>query len=232
VVGWYAIRHASRTGPATDTGGAEVPVAGGLFREIGHNSHALLAFFALSNADVVLARGILDEHDAGLYAAGLIMTKAVLFLPQFVVVVAFPSMSRSGAARSAHLKGLALVLAIGTVTMTGVLVLSSLAVVFVGGEAYAEIEDQLWAFAALGTLLASLQIMVYDLLARQNQRSVLLIWAALVSLLLLVPLADSLTDLLTTVVCVDSVLLGVLLASSLRTPSSVSRSVPAGAGAD
>ena len=33
------------------------------------------------------------RHQAGLYAGGLILTKAVLFLPQFVVVVAFPSMS-------------------------------------------------------------------------------------------------------------------------------------------
>ena len=33
------------------------------------------------------------DHDAGLYAGGLILAKAVLFLPQFVVVVAFPSMS-------------------------------------------------------------------------------------------------------------------------------------------
>ena len=58
-----------------------------------HNSHALLAFFALSNVDVVVARNVLAEHQAGLYAGGLILTKAVLFLPQFVVVIVFPSMS-------------------------------------------------------------------------------------------------------------------------------------------
>ena len=45
------------------------------------------------NCDVVLARTVLDEHDAGLYAAGLILTKAMLFLPRFVVVVTFPSMA-------------------------------------------------------------------------------------------------------------------------------------------
>ena len=39
------------------------------------------------------ARSVLDSHDSGLYAAGLIVTRAVMFLPQFVVVVAFPSMS-------------------------------------------------------------------------------------------------------------------------------------------
>ena len=64
-----------------------------ILRETFHNSQVLLAFFALSNADIVIARNVLDEHDAGLYAGGLILTKAMLFLPQFVVVVAFPSMS-------------------------------------------------------------------------------------------------------------------------------------------
>ena len=76
---------------------------GGVFREVAHNSHALLAFFALSNADVLIARGVLDDHQAGLYAGGLILAKAVLFLPQFVVVVAFVD-GRRGTRRSGHLK--------------------------------------------------------------------------------------------------------------------------------
>jgi O-antigen/teichoic acid export membrane protein len=234
IAGWFAIGHPSRAA-APGTGSGEPPPSG-LFREIAHNSHALLAFFALSNADVVLGRGVLDEHEAGLYAAGLIMTKAVLFLPQFVVVIAFPAMARVGAPRNAHLKGLALVLAIGAVTVTGVLVLSSLAVVFVGGDAYAEIEGQLWGFAALGTVLALLQIMVYNVLARQSQRSVLLIWGALVCLLALVTLTGQVSapqDLLTMAICVDTALLAVLLATSLRAPvPSVRSSVPAGPGAD
>ena len=36
----------------------------------------------------------MSDSEAGLYAAGLIMAKAILFLPQFVVVIAFPSMSK------------------------------------------------------------------------------------------------------------------------------------------
>ena len=240
IAGWFAIGHPSRaSGPAAEESGAPSlltgPAPGGLFKEIAHSSHALLAFFALSNADVVLARGVLDEHEAGLYAAGLIMTKAVLFLPQFVVVVAFPAMARVGAARTTHLKGLGLVLAIGLVTITGVLALSSLAVVFVGGDAYAEIEGQLWGFAALGTLLALLQIMVYNILARQSQRSVLLIWVALVSMLVLVAgagLVSTPTELLTTAICVDVLLLGVLIVVSLRAPASVGGGVPAAAGPD
>ena len=41
-----------------------------VIRESFHNSHVLLAFFALSNVDIVIARNVLPEHDAGLYAGG------------------------------------------------------------------------------------------------------------------------------------------------------------------
>ena len=68
-----------------------------LLAETVRNSHALLAFFALSNADVVIARSVLPDEASGLYAGGLILTKAVLFLPQFVVIVAFPALSTAAA---------------------------------------------------------------------------------------------------------------------------------------
>ena len=80
VVGWWALRHGPRPrGPATTT-------AAGRIQGDHPQLQALLAFFVLSNADIVVARNVLADHDAGLYAGGLILTKAVLFLPQFVVV--------------------------------------------------------------------------------------------------------------------------------------------------
>jgi O-antigen/teichoic acid export membrane protein len=217
VVGWAALRHPDRARPAGATP-TRVTVRwepGGVLRETLHNSHALLAFFALSNADVVIARSTLDEHQAGLYAGGLILSKAVLFLPQFVVVIAFPAMSRRGAGRQMQLLSLGAVLAIGAVTVLGVAVLSALAVVFVGGPEYADLQGRLWVFAALGTLLAMLQLMIYTIVARQDQWTVVLVWAALVVLVAASPLVGSLTFLLSLVVAVDAVLFLVLLARSL-----------------
>jgi O-antigen/teichoic acid export membrane protein len=212
LIGWLALRrsrdgrrHPVHRGPP-----------GGLLRELAHNSHALLAFFALSNVDVVVARTVLPEHAAGLYAAGLILTKAVLFLPQFVVVVAFPSMAGETGSPRTRLRGLALVLGIGVVTTVGVLALSSLAVVFIGGDEYAELQSRLWAFAVLGTLLALLQLMVYDVVARQRRGTVLLVWAALVVVVLGASFADSVTQLLTLVAATDATLLGLLLLGSAR----------------
>jgi O-antigen/teichoic acid export membrane protein len=220
VVGWLALRHPDRVhaqlGPRPET----TPrwARGGVFRETVHNSHALLAFFALSNADVIIARVTLPEHQAGLYAGGLILSKAVLFLPQFVVVIAFPSMSSRGAGRRMHLVSLASVMLIGVVTTLGVALLSSLAVVFVGGSQYSGLQGLLWAFAALGTLLAMLQLMVYNIVARQRQRTVLLVWAAFLVLYASTPFIDTLDTLLTVVLSVDALLFVLLLARSL-TPS-------------
>ena len=194
---------------------AEGPPTPSILGEVAHSSTALLAFFALSNADVIVARNVLDGHEAGLYAAGLIMTKAVLFLPQFVVVVAFPAMSTVRERRRTLIRGLLLVAGIGVAATVGALVLSGLAMIFVGGAQYAEIQSQLWLFAVLGTVLSMLQLLVYSVLARQGRRSVYVPWVALLALVLVGVTVDTVGGLLLVVVAVDLVLLAVLLTISL-----------------
>ncbi len=98
LVGWYALRRGRVPGEISHDHSLRP-----ILRETLHNSQALLAFFVLSNADIIVARNILTDHDAGLYAGGLILVKGVLFLPQFVVVVAFPAMvDRRRAAQGAR----------------------------------------------------------------------------------------------------------------------------------
>lgn len=186
-----------------------------VFAESITNSQALFAFLALSNLDIIVARNLLDGHDAGVYAGGLIMTKAVLFLPQFVVVLAFPAMSTSTGRRRALLRGMALVVALGAVATLAGWLLADLALVFVGGDEYAEIRDLLWLFAVLGTALALLQLLVYSVVARQGRRSILLVWAAMVAVVGLAGLTDSVEGLITVVVAVDVVLVVALLALNL-----------------
>jgi len=187
-----------------------------VLREVAHNSHALLAFFALSNVDVVLARVVLDAENAGLYAAGLILTKAVLFLPQFVVVVAFPSMASGTDRGRATLLSLVATAGIGATATAGVAVLSGLAVTFVGGPQYAEIEPLIWVFAAIGTVLAMIQILVYQVVADQHRTSVLVVWAGLAAVLASAPLATTEPRLLVVVAAVDLLVLLGLLALSRR----------------
>ncbi|GAA4720874.1 hypothetical protein GCM10023349_46400 [Nocardioides conyzicola] len=225
ITGWYALRSGRAPGESSEEHRAR-PMA----REAIAASFALLGFLVLSNADVIVARNVLDEHDAGLYAGGLILTKAVLFLPQFVVVIAFPSMSTVEARRSTLVRSLTLVFGMGVVGTLGAWLLSGLALVFVGGSAYDDVQSHLWMFAVLGTVLSMLQLVVYSVLARRGTRSAYLVWVGLLVLLATAVHADTVEQLVVTVTCVDAVLFGVLLATSLwrlREPASVSGFVPA-----
>ncbi len=209
VVGWLILRDKREPGTHPDHGSRS------MIRESIHNSAALLAFFALSNLDIVVARNVLSDHDAGLYAAGLILSKAVLFLPQFVVIVAFPSLSTQAERRHALMRSLGLIAALGLIAIAGAALLSSLAITFVGGEKYVEIESSLWIFATTGTALAMLQLLIYAVLARQGQRSVYAVWLALAVMIGVGLTTSSIAGLLTVVLTVDVVLVAALLLASL-----------------
>lgn len=218
VVGWWALRHRRTPEVAAPEHSARAMLV-----ESAHNAQVLFAYFALSSVDIVLARQVLDEHDAGLYAAGLIMAKVMLFLPQFVVVIAFPDMATPESRRRALVRSLVAVGALGGLAVVAAELLSGVAMVFVGGSDFAEVERLLWAFALLGTVLAMLQLQVYAVLARQGRRSVVLVWAALVTLVAVGSRVHTLDGLVTVVVAVDAALLVVLTIASLR----IARQAPA-----
>ena len=211
LVGWWALRHRRTPEVAAPEHSARAMLV-----ESAHNAQVLLAYFALSSVDIVLARQVLDEHDAGLYAAGLIMAKVMLFLPQFVVVIAFPDMATPESRQRALVRSLSVVAALGVVVVVAAEVLSGVAMVFVGGSDFGEVERLLWVFAVLGTVLAMLQLQVYAVLARQGRLTVLLVWAALAAVALLGSRVHTLEGLVSVVVAVDAALLVVLTVVSLR----------------
>jgi len=218
VVGAYVLRHRH-----SDTPHRAVRAT---VREMLGGSLALLGFFVLSNIDLLIARNIMpgkgaEAAAAGLYAGGLIVTKALLFLPQAVVVIAFPSMSAVGTRLRALLTSLGAIAGLGVLGIGGTAVLSGLALVFVGGDDYSAIQHRLWLFAVIGTFLSLLQLLVYSALARQHRAASLLVWTAVVVLLALgahihtIPRPDRLDALIRTVIAVDGVLTVALLALSL-----------------
>lgn len=208
-IGGWALRDRRHRHHKSDHSGA---ARRDMRRETAASSVALLAFVALSNLDVVVARNILDERQAGLYAGGLIVTKAVLFLPQFAVVILFPSMSTAGESRGAVLRGLAFVTGLGAFCVTATYLLSDVALVFVGGGDYGDVERRLWLFALLGSLLAILQLLVYAGLAKRGRWTKYLVFVGVLAVVALGLSAQSLFELVITVIAVDALVVGLLLA--------------------
>jgi O-antigen/teichoic acid export membrane protein len=213
VVGAVALRRTAHDHGAPPTSHPRSVLAEAL-----RNSHALLAFFALSSCDILVARAVLDDHASGLYAGGLILTKAVLFLPQFVVVLVFPSMSADTSRRRTQAKALGLILGLGLAAVALAAAAPELAVIFVGGAQYAEIATDLWAFAVLGTMLAMTQLEVYAVVARQQAAAVYVLWGGLLGVLALTILVDSVDSLLAVMVGVLGVVLLGLGLAGRRSP--------------
>ncbi|PJJ55971.1 O-antigen/teichoic acid export membrane protein [Mumia flava] len=149
----------------------------GYMWEVAAGSHAMLAFLVLSNLDALLGRAVLTEHESGLYGAGLILTKAALFLPQFVAIVVFPRLAKAGADR-ARSRAVAAVAVLGLIATAMTALLPWLALILVGGDKYVEVEGRLWLFALEGSVLALVQLLVFDALARRSHTIVALLWGA------------------------------------------------------
>ena len=218
VVGRRLVRPRPGDGPAGGVDRAAPHPRAGTLRDLLHDSHTLLAFFALTQVDVFAARVVLPADEAGVYASGLILTKAVLFLPTFVTVMAFPSLARRTGPRHLHLAGLGVVLGIGLVAVAGTLVMPGLALAFVGGPAYAAVQPDLWLFAVLGTVIAMIQLLVQTALARAHRHAVWWLWGALATVLGGVPLVTTGHALLMLVLTVDTVLLAVLVRVTWASP--------------
>ncbi|HWI42739.1 MAG TPA: oligosaccharide flippase family protein [Nocardioides sp.] len=206
-VGSWALRERRGAGAAPH----ELHVRRDVLSETLGSSVALLAFVALSNLDVVVARSVFTEHQAGLYAGGLIVTKAVLFLPQFAVVILFPSMSTDHESRGAVVRGLAFLGGLGAACTLATYLLSGLALVFIGGDDYDAVQDRLWLFALLGSLLSVLQLLVYAGLARRGRTTKYLIGLGVVALVALGATATSVTRLAVTVAVVDAAVVAMLV---------------------
>ncbi|TNC27573.1 lipopolysaccharide biosynthesis protein [Mumia zhuanghuii] len=185
--------------------------------EVLAGSHAMLAYLVLSNLDALLARVVLDPHDSGLYGAGLILTKAALFLPQFVSIVAFPRLARARADRARRLATLAVAI-VGACATAATAALSGLALVLVGGDQYAEVQPLLWLFALEGSLLALVQLLVFDALARRSHVIVALLWvASAVAAAVILTLPLHVAGVVTTMVVTAAVVAVVAWALSART---------------
>ena len=149
---------------------------------MGTATAGLLGLFLLANVDVLLARHYLDRAAAGRYALGAVVAKIAFWAPQFVVTVIFPRLVGAADPRRL-LAGSALVIAGFGALLGGGLAVADrlgLAVPVLGGG-YAGLGPLLPLFAALGTALALVQLLLFEGIATRDRRMGRAVAAALVA---------------------------------------------------
>ena len=151
-------------------------------REAALGTHALLAYFVLSNADSIIARNLFDAHQSGLYASGLIVAKGALFLPQFISVVFFPTLARAETLLVRR-KAAFLVAGFGAIAVLLTAALPHLALIFAGGDKYSVVMSRLWLFALAGSILAIVHLLTFDALARRAHGIVVMLWIAVIAVI-------------------------------------------------
>src|SRR6266496_1993742 len=125
----------------------------------------------LPNVDLLLARHYLAAEPSGLYAAGAVVAKIAYWAPQFVATIAFPRLATEAAARRRLLaRAAAAITALGVAPMVVVAAAPELAVTLPFGAAYRDVGPDLPLFAALGTALALVQLLLFSGIAAGDRK--------------------------------------------------------------
>ncbi|MGQ4619197.1 polysaccharide biosynthesis protein [Nocardia sp. R7R-8] len=184
------------------------------------------AMMALSSADLIVVRLVLDDVDASRYALGTIATKIAFWLPQAVGVVLYPRMAQPTHSASAVRAALAVLSGIGLVAVLGAALAAPLAPLLAGAD-YAPIQGLLWMFALHGALLAVLQGAVLSAIAVDRTSLALVTWLGLVvEVTLMLALARSVPALITTAVSVAATTTVVVAVMVLRAADHTARPEP------
>jgi len=136
------------------------------------------AMWVLANVDILLARVALGGHESGLYAAGALITRAVQFAPQFVVLAAFAALTDARTTRRVLTTAAVKMLVIGLAASVVLLLVGRTLVPLVFGDEFSSIGEIAWLFALLGTLLALNQLLVAQRVARHDEAISGVVWLA------------------------------------------------------
>lgn len=178
----------------------------------------------LIHLDAVLARILLDDVDAGLYAVGASAMRIVFWAPQFVVLLLFPRLVRDPRRRLVGSAILGLT-GVGVVGAGIAAVAGPVLVSLVFGSQYEPIGVDLWRFAWLGTAAVGMQVLALSDLASGRREALWLLVAAVGSIVavLLGIRPTNPTAIVTTVATIVSgfVVVGFLRRLSHATPTPV-----------
>ncbi|WP_157121303.1 polysaccharide biosynthesis protein [Nocardia miyunensis] len=216
-----AVSSGHAAAPADSTGAPGRHLRGGLRIRAGGMAvlravQAQAALMAMSSADLIVARIVLERDDAGRYALGAIATKIAFWLPQAVGVVLYPRMAQPQSSARAIRAALGVLLGVGVAAVAGAAVLAPLAPLFAGHD-YAPIEGWLWLFALDGALLALLQGALLSAIALDRTAPAAITWVGLaVEVCAIALFAHTLPALIGTSTLVVAIVAAVMIVVVLR----------------
>jgi O-antigen/teichoic acid export membrane protein len=158
--------------------GQRAPAEWRVFAQVLRITFATGSMWVLSNIDIVLARSLLPASAAGRYAVGALVTRGVLWAPQFVGVSAFASMTDRGTTLTQLRVALVKVACLCAVAVLALWLVGPPLVAFVFGGDYRRVSHLAWLFGLLGSLLAINQLLVLQRVARHDEAAAAMAWAS------------------------------------------------------
>lgn len=188
-------------------------------------SQVQLAMIALSSVDLLIARMVLSDTDAGVYAAGAVATKAAFWLPQAIGVVLYPRMANPAHSAAAVRSALGVLVGLGAVLVVGAALVAPVATLLFGDD-YASVQGILWMFAWNGAALAVLQGALLSAIAGERTHLAIVAWIGLaVEAVLFFTVADTVRLFVTVAMCVATATAAAAAVLAVRSARSVDAGV-------
>jgi O-antigen/teichoic acid export membrane protein len=150
-------------------GAADVAHGPRLRAEVAGAILAMGALLLLTNLDLLLGRHVLGSAVSGRYAAGNVIAKIAFWLPQAVALAALPRLARGAGRVKAMREALLLTAALAGVIVVVAAVAGVLVTRLAFGPRYASIGGVAWLFALQGGILAMVQLLILDDIARRRR---------------------------------------------------------------
>lgn len=151
----------------------------------------VLSITSLTTTDVIVAKAVLSDHDAGLYGSASLIGRVILYLPAAIVLVLLPKVAAREAAgresRDVLMKSLVVTVGFCVIATVTYAVAPKLLVFLAFGSSFEEAAGLLWMFAVAMSGFAVLNVLLAYHLGRGAYRlSFLLLGGAVVQIVLFV----------------------------------------------
>jgi O-antigen/teichoic acid export membrane protein len=137
-------------------------------------SLGLLAITALTSIDVIVAKGVLGEHEAGLYGSASLIGRVILYLPSAIITVLLPRVAaRAADRRESHdllAKSILVTIGFCAVATSMYAAAPDLIVRLAFGSKFEDAAPLIWLFGLAMSLFAVLNVLLVYHLGREHSR--------------------------------------------------------------